>query len=133
MAVAEAFKRLGVHEHDHLAHALGAQLEAERRTGGVVVVDRPVVDQQGAFAVLAADTDAGFVYMREDQNAFGIGGKVTGGRRGFVQGTQGFLYASIQFIAAGVDGPGGQSEQQGKGNGEYAHGSDLSSGVGRSA
>ena len=68
-AVAEVVERLLRHEHDDLGVGLAAQLQADRGRGGAVVAGGLVVDDQGAFAIRAADADRALGHLGEDQQA----------------------------------------------------------------
>src|SRR3546814_9852999 len=57
-----------VGEHKHLRAHLCTQLEPDRTGNQVVVTAATAMLQQHAFAVVAADADAGLVHARIDQH-----------------------------------------------------------------
>jgi SPFH domain / Band 7 family len=73
LRVVQLLERLRVHEEHRVAVLLAARLQSERRPRRLVIASRSPTFQQGAFAILTANPEAGLRDLWEHQNGLRLG------------------------------------------------------------
>ena len=100
--VVQLLERLGVHEDHRVAVLLAARLQPERSAGRLVIGNGASALQQGAFAILPADPEAGLRDLGKHEDGMRLRPELLRQRCAGVQLLQGRLRLACELGGRGL-------------------------------